>query len=648
MDQEPSILDYLKSELRRLLKTGRGARSASVQLDAERARGTSGSSPVVKEELPASVGASRPPEPVTTRAGFPWRTLLALLLALIGQISFEPRPERGWLIGTVFYLAAAGMVLGASRRSELSLVSWIADSPGRDLERQTEGPTWLLFSFSLVLALAAFWLFGSDQFSKLNLVLWLAAILTLCWSMWVPTGRELLGSAGSFLARPVSAIKLDRWILPLLAVFAIVVFFRTFQLSQVPSQMISDHAEKLLDIQDIFHGKPSVYFARNTGREFFQFYLTAAIILLFKTGFSFLSLKIGTVAAGLVTLFYIYLIGKEMGSRRSALLALAFAGIAYWPNVISRFGLRFPFYPLFYAAALYYFLRGLRTRQRNYFIFSGIAIGLGLNGYSPYRVVPVVILVALGLYLLHQQSQGYHQQAVWGLFALLMVSLFVCLPLIRYTLNHPELVALRAMTRLTGIEQPLPGPALQVFLSNFWLGITMFVWNDGETWVLSVIHRPALDVVSAALFCLGLVLMAIRYIRQRHWFDLFTFISIPLLMMPSILSLAFPGENPSLNRPAAVIIPVFLIIGLALDAIMGTLERAVSHPRAGALAAWGLAAFLFTWSCLQNYNLVFDQYRQSFDSGTWNTSEMGRVVSQYHSSYPGRDFLILTVPATAP
>jgi hypothetical protein len=584
-----------------------------------------------------------------------------------------------------------------------------------------------LFILSLALALAAFWLFGSDQFSILNLALWLAAIVTLCWSMWVPTGGDLLGSARSFLSRPAWAVKIDRWVLLVLVVFALVFFFRTFRLLEIPSQMISDHAEKLLDIQDIFHGKPSVFFARNTGREFFQFYFTAAIILLFKTGFTFLSLKIGTVAAGLVTLVYIYLIGKEMGGRRSALLALAFAGIAYWPNVISRFGLRFPFYPVFYAAALYYFLRGLRTRQRNYFIFSGLLLGLGLNGYSPYRVVPVVMAVALGLYLLHRQSEGYREQAVWGMFALVMVSLFICLPLVRYAMNHPEMVAMRAMTRLTGAEHPLPGPAWQIFLSNFWRGITMFVWDDGETWVLSVIRRPALDIVSAALFCLGLVLMAIRYIRQRHWFDLFTFISIPLLMMPSILSLAFPGENPSLNRPAAVIVPVFLIIGLALDAIMGAVERAISGPRARVLAAWGLAAFLFTWSGLQNYDLVFDQYRKSFDGGAWNTSEMGRVVadfadltgspdtawlvgfpywadsrlvminagypdrdnaiwpehfedtlaeprpklflinitdtadldalqalypegavSQYHSSFPGRDFLVFSVPAAAP
>ena len=71
------------------------------------------------------------------------------------------------------------------------------------------------------------------------------------------------------------------------------------------------------------------------------------------------------------------------------LFALLFAGIGYWPNVISRVGLRFPLYPLFVAPTLYYLLRGLRTRNRNDFILSGLFLGLGLHGYSPIRILPI-------------------------------------------------------------------------------------------------------------------------------------------------------------------------------------------------------------------------------------------------------------------
>ncbi len=70
------------------------------------------------------------------------------------------------------------------------------------------------------------------------------------------------------------------------------IFFRVYELQAVPSEMFSDHAEKLLDVADVLDGKTSIFFTRNTGREPLQFYLTALIIKIFNTGISFLSLKI--------------------------------------------------------------------------------------------------------------------------------------------------------------------------------------------------------------------------------------------------------------------------------------------------------------------------------------------------------------------
>ena len=130
---------------------------------------------------------------------------------------------------------------------------------------------------------------------------------------------------------------------------------------------------------------------------------------------------------------------------------MIFAGIAYWPNVISRYGLRFPFYPLFYAPALYYLVWGLRKRSRLGFILSGLFLGLGLNGYSPFRVVPIIILLAVGLYLLHRQSEGYRRQAVWGFFIIAILSFIIFIPLLRFMIDDPSIVLYRArVTRKVG------------------------------------------------------------------------------------------------------------------------------------------------------------------------------------------------------
>jgi hypothetical protein len=152
----------------------------------------------------------------------------------------------------------------------------------------------------------------------------------------------------------------------------------------------------------------------------------------------------------------------------------------------------------------------------------------------------------------------------------------------------------------------------------------MFAWDDGEIWPISITHRPALDVVTSVLFHLGVVLLIIRYLRQRHWLDIFTLVSIPALMMPSILSLAFPGENPSLNRSGAAIIPVFLIVGLALDSLLTALESKWNKR-----FAWVIGIFLLVWASLQNYDLVFNQYRKQYDLSAWNTTELGSVVHSF-------------------
>ncbi len=92
-------------------------------------------------------------------------------------------------------------------------------------------------------------------------------------------------------------------------------------------------------------------------------------------------------------------------------------------------------------------------------------------------------------------------------------------------------------------------------------------WDNGGIWVHSIPTRPALGVVSAASYFIGLVMLLVRYIRKRNWLDLTLIISVPLLMLPSILSLAFPEENPSLNRTGGAYIVIFLIAGLGLESI---------------------------------------------------------------------------------
>jgi len=626
MNREPTVLDFIKSLFRgKLLAIPVLQETPAISqppIDALQEQPEL----VAEQSAPAQEPHNLPP-----RIKLPWRSLLALGLALVAQLALLPRPNRSWVLGVILYAFAAGWLVYSSWKEE-----WVpAELPAAEdhPEDYRVRSRWLYIS--LPLALVAFLTLGGNEFTTLNVSLWvLAIIFTLLafwqgeypfkgWWRWV---KEHLHLPWKF--------SISAWSLLALAVVLLVVFFRTYRLTEVPPEMVSDHAEKLLDVWDVLHGQTSIFFPRNTGREAIQMYLTAGIIKVFQTGYSFLSLKIGTILVGLLTLPYLYLLGKELGNRRIGLLAVLFAGIGYWPNVISRVGLRFPLYPLFVAPALYYLIRGLRTSRRNDFILSGLALGIGLHGYTPIRILPIVILVAVGLYLLHPVARGRRLQVISGLLVLVMISLIIFLPLLRFALEYPTLFDFRAFSRLGSTERPLPGPAIIIFLQNLWNASSMYFWSDGNIWVHSVTGSPALDVVSAALYFLGVILLVIRYIRRRIWQDLFLLLSVPLLMLPSILSLAFPDENPALNRAAGALVPVFLIVAIALDGLISAVEKH-NPSKAGTRLAWGLSLILIFISALANFDLVFSQYQRAYELSSWNTSEMGKVIYDFGDMYGG-------------
>jgi heme/copper-type cytochrome/quinol oxidase subunit 4 len=569
-------------------------------------------------------------------ANFPWRSLSGLFLALLAQFMLEPpgtmlklgtflieREGRNFTPAAGIYILAFSLILWGVQKQEWKLPALLPDRKGGDpaTVRVTSFVLSILFSFIAFLA------FIGNLFTLFNVTIWLLAILSFIHALWLSYHRS-----SQLLSKEARLEMLKRSLL-LILVAACVIFFRVYRLGEVPSEPFSDHAEKILDIYDVTKGETHIFFTRNTGREGLQMYWTVLINWIFGTGLSFLSLKIGTVIFGLLTLPFVYLLGKEIGGNRVGLLALAFTGIGYWPNVISRVGLRFPLYPLFVAPTLFYLIRGLRTRNRNDFILSGLSLGLGLHGYSPIRILPFLVVVAIGLYLIHGQSIGARRDAVLWLAVLGFSALIVFLPLLRYTLDNPLVFSYRAFSRMGSIQQPLPGPGILVFFSNLWNALRMFNWDDGVIWVNSVAKRPALDVVSGALFLIGVVLVFIRYLRQRHWLDLFLLLSIPFLQLPSILSLAFPGENPALNRAGGAYVPAFLLVALALDGLLTALGS--GKVRTG--IAWVLGVFLLVLSGIQNYDLVFRQFSDQFTSHAWNSSDMGAQIKDFRDTYGTTD-----------
>ncbi len=603
--EEQSVLDYLKERLslRRLFQP--------VESDQMEQEPTSWAEP--ESPLVAFDSVSR----------FPWRSILALVLALLAQMQLEP-PSQNWIAGVGLYTSAAALLVWA-----LFMKEWGA------FKRQEMVETTIglnirvipLFIF-IPLIFAAFLSFGGNRFTLVNVLLWMATLAAGLWTFWEPQKREPVNIIDSLRCWFYKGSRFDTWKLLVLAVFILSAFFHFYQLNQIPLNMTSDHTEKLLDINNVLQGQTQIFFSNNGGREPIQFYMATFFIKLFNTGLSFFTLKLTMTVAFLLSLFYVYRLGKELGSQWTGLFFMALLGFSAWANIITRVGLRLVLAPVIIAPVLFYFFRGLRTSKRNDFILAGILTGLGLLGYSAFRVMPLVILAGMIIFMVYHKFRRINRNTWLGLGLLALFALVMVLPLLRFAVDYPEAIGFRTITRMTSAERQLPGAVIEVFLSNFWNAAVMPFWKDGSTWVISVPDRPALDVVSAGLYFMGLVLMVFRWLKSRRWQDLFLLVMIPILMMPSILALAFPEENPSLSRAGGALIPIFLICAIALETLLISLWKRSRHVVAQAsvvLLGVGLLAF----SAAQNFNLALVQYPDQYKRATWNTTQMGEVAKDF-------------------
>ena len=565
---------------------------------------------------------------------FPWLTLAALSFALIAQLTFEPSPGRTPVPGILLYAGAGGCLIAAILRKEWHFPRL---KPDQAVPMNTSFRL-DFFLIGLLMAMLAFVLFGSGTFGLLNTSLWILSILFIFLSFW-EKGEPERSPFTEFLGRFKPEgwhICISRWTIIVLAVIAVILFFNFHRLESVPPEMVSDQAEKLLDINDILNGSRAVYFPRNTGREPIHFYLTAIYMAIFNLEVSFLNLKVVAVFANLLTLFFIYLLGKEIGNKWVGLSGALFAGMAYWPLLFTRLALRIPYYPLFVAPVMYFLIRGLRRQNVMDILLTGLFLGLGLYGYTPFRIVPIFVVLATIIYLAHRPVQNKRLQVVFSLALITLVSLVVFVPLLRFWLANPDLFAYRAFSRLTGMEAGFQKAPIIIFLENFWKASVMFFWDNGNIWAHSIPGRPALELVSGALYFLGITGLLVRYIRKRQWIDMFLLVSVPILLLPSILSLAYPGENPSLNRTAGAIVPVFVVIGLSFETLIRTFRERLAGAYAK-IAPVALLGILVLWSSLNNYDLVFNQYYEIYRASSWNTSEIGEVARLFIDSIGSPD-----------
>ena len=594
-------------------------------------------------------------------------TAMAILVQLRAT-PLVPGSGIGTLLGHVgaLFLLLAGVIISADgalapwpeygkRQHGPTTIGQVVSqaSEARDRARP-RAIRWPVIGVSGLLGVATFLLAGGNRFTPLNVTTWVLSVFTFVAATWLSARPSAVN--GSWLARlgavpyafgfktnrrgsPSTGVTVP-WVgiaVVALCVAGFAVLF--WRIADIPREMTSDHAEKLLDAQDVLDGTYRIFFPRNTGREALQFYLIAAMAPL-TGGLSYLLMKLGTAAIACFTLPFTFLLGRMLGGTGVGLAALALEVCMRWLLQVARVGLRFPFPPAFGSAIAYFTFKALRDRNRNDFIVLGVVIGIAQHTYTALRLFPVGVAACIGIAWLVDRRSPDRAPAARRLLVdsglMVAVAFLVFMPLARYAVEDPQMFLFRGVSRIASDRvDEVPKNAFAIFGSNLLEALLFFNWSGDAVWVNTIPRVPILDPVSGGLLVIGAAWCAYRLVAHRE--VRYGYLAVLTLagMLPSIMSIAYPGENPSTVRMGAVIPLAAVVAGTGL--VVATRRLALwlaidDDPNArvrngsSVLVIGVFACGLVAWTWALNARAYFVEYPIQHAAASEHASRFGDMV----------------------
>ena len=554
---------------------------------------------------------SRNSTPTGLRRAAPW-----LALAGLGAL---------WIASEALNARAA--TRGAWAALAAGLAAWLVaarlDPPEADrlgeLDARAGRPRWIPLVLALAAAGVAVWRMPPEQFRRDGVAAWLAAV-GLWLAAWWPrrrTSREERRSAGRLVA--VGGV---------LALWLVVGgWFLYHDLARVPPNPVSDHAEEMLDLNDLLHGQTGIYFFRNLGIPPFPHYWDAAFLRITGRPLRFLWVKAATATFGLLLIPALYLLGSELAGPPLGLAAAAFGAWGKWPVSLARQGQGYIFAIPFAGIVLWACLLWLRRGDRRAMLAAGVALGLGMATYTSFRVVPLLVPLAVAMALLDRRRRGRRWAAIGEGLLASATALLVFLPVLKFALvgEHREFFWSRVLTRATDVEHSIQGSRLAIFAGNLWNMAKAFHWQGASTWNVLAMYEPFLDPVAGACLLAGALLALLAALRG-NWRWTWLLVALFVLTLPSTLVFAYPDENPSLNRAGVAIPAVFVLAGLPFAFLWQGWRREGRAWRAVGLAACAVA---MAASIRANREAYFVRLGNSYDSLIEHSMEVAAALRDY-------------------
>lgn len=428
--------------------------------------------------------------------------------------------------------------------------------------------------------------------------------------------------------------KINIFFVLLLLTFLTAVSLRLYQFDKIPFGINHDGSLESLEAIELSQ-QPLPYQAHSIerpwlGETLFRYYL-AIFIKIF--GPNPWTVKLASTIVSILTIPFFYLLSKNLFGRKTALFSTLLLSLSGWQIIMGKTVWRAASLPLTEIIALYFLISALKNRSWVQAILAGIGVSLAVNTYAAGRIVPLIALLAVLLYFLHQNKNvSRYKKTVVVLFISFCISIF---PLLTFAAKHPDIFNSRADYLYVGNlikETKSLGPVL----GNIKKTALMFnIRAGGDDFF---VNEPLLDTPVNLLFVFGL-LTSLFFIKKYPY---------QFLLLGFLLSLA-PGllSSPNGNRDIGSLPFVYLISGIGLYQTWKWLKLLFKNkpviPNAiiTLVCAWGL---LTTWNLYfgPNRRELFGFYPETTVVGDYMKDKLNNYDFYLTDNYPRDALTFLT------
>jgi 4-amino-4-deoxy-L-arabinose transferase-like glycosyltransferase len=406
--------------------------------------------------------------------------------------------------------------------------------------------------------------------------------------------------------------KTTRHFALVIALLLLAAGLRTWQLGTLPPGFSSSELDTLAITKQVRTGQVVVFESvRDQGQETMFHVLQAALDSVMGDGL--ITLRLGSVWAGLFSLAMVYSISRRLHGGRAAIIALSLMTVSFWPILLSRLSLREAMVPAFTTAVLLAMLNAFHIRRQpspdmpttTAFTVLGFVVAASLYAHWFGLFLLLILTISvMYLFITRQQISRYAGRA--STFGILL-SLIISIPYIATTLRLPDISGLATL----GVAMS-PDNILQAIIGGI---ATIFPRGDLNP-AYNLPGRPLLGPVAALLLAYGII----SGIKQRRKPGIFIPVIALLVGLPPVLLSTETGSFLSL---VGILPLIYIVIAQAADSLLG--QIVIRRPDLRRAAPW-IVVLLVAANLLWTGFSLFEQWRQREDVRVAYHAERGLLA----------------------